>query len=489
MIKSKIFIRFALLGTLISAIMLVVSMYTTQWMRDLIFDEPFRDRGPFRTVERVIENMPVEARVQGLRDLQSHPMGPHGEHGPGPGPGQRDGHPNPFFDFFLVSADGKILFPDGPDAVKAKAILAVASDLEKSTTEIERSTDQVLVRKLRGSPTQYLGRGTRFRPPPPPIKHFFLLMSVQMVAILVAVFLTLGAVLYSLRRRAQEAEHVMRDLTSGNLKARIPVGKMDEIGQVSASFNKMADEIEHLIEHLRKTEHARRDLLRELAHDLRTPVASLKSLIETVNERSDQLSPEKRRELLDLAMREADYFEGLVDDLLFLGRVQEPKYKVVDRTFDLREMIRLEIEAIAHRHPSIAIDYEAGHEVEFDGDPGLLKRLVRNAIENAVSFAKSRVVVRLLVHTAVSGTRSDVEIVVSDDGPGFDANSLASFGQRKYSRAISTGSSKRISIGLGSVIMKSIVDAYRGDLAVSNRIDEANRDVTGADVFIRLPRA
>ena len=537
MIKSKIFIRFALLGTLISAIMLIVSMFTTQWMRDLIFDEPFRDRGPFRAVEHIIENMPPSQRVQGLLDLQSRPGGrPSGDFGGGPPPGAGgppqgaptpndgehfpgDASPNaasapgdhgpggdhapggdhgpgsdhgPFFDFILVSAGGEVLFPTAPDSNKLSEVRKVIADLEKSSNEFERATEQVIVRKLRGSPIQYLARGTRFRPPPPPAKHLALLMGIQMVAILFAVFLTLGAVLYSLRQKAVEAERVMRDLTGGNLKARIPIGKMDEIGQVSSSFNKMADEIEHLIEHLRRTEHARRDLLRELAHDLRTPVASLKSLIETVHERSAQLSTEKRGELLDLAMREADYFEGLVDDLLFLGRVQEPKYKTTDRKFDLREMIRFEVESISHRHPAVAIDFAgASGEVEFDGDPGLLKRLVRNALENAASFAKSRVVISLNVLGATpgltaGGATSAVEIVVVDDGPGFDASSLASFGQRKYSRAISTSNSKRISIGLGSVIMKSIVDAYRGDLRVAN---VSGAGAGGAEVVIRLPRA
>jgi signal transduction histidine kinase len=474
LIKSKLFVRFALLGTLISAIMLVVSIFTTQWMRDLIFDEPFRDRGPFRAVERIIENMNPADRVQGLRDLQTRPR----SHPPGMPP--MNAVPSPFFDFVLLDQNGAVLFPQSVPEPRYKDILSLIERLKASSNEVEALSEQTIIRKLRGTPAQYLARGTRYRPPPPPPKHFALLMSVQLLSILIAVLLTLGAVLLTLRQRAREAEQVIRDLSAGNLKARIPITKMDEIGTVMFSFNKMADEIEHLIEHLRKTEHARRDLLRELAHDLRTPVASLKSLIETVNERAEQLPPEKRRELLDLAMREAEYFEGLVDDLLFLGRVQEPKYKTNAEKFDLREMIRLEIEPIQHRHPKIEVCLD-GDEVMFDGDAGLLKRLVRNAIENAVSFAKSRVDVLI---------RSDgkhVEIEVEDDGPGFDPASLASFGQRKYSRAIVNGPTKRISIGLGSVIMKSIADAYRGELKAANRIDEGTRDIHGASVSIRLP--
>jgi len=485
LIKSKLFVRFALLGSLISAIMLIVSMFTTQLMRDIIFEEPFRDRGPFRVIEQMIENMNPADRAQGLRDLQAHsPHPPQLAPGGSPPfpPHEHEGHGS-FFDFVLLDESGQVLFPSTPvTEAKKKDLASLLAKLQANPNLSDAQSDQMFVRKLRGAPTQYLGRGTHYHPPPPPPPRFALLMSIQLLSILFAVLLTLGAVLYTIRQRALEAEQVMRELTVGNLKARIPITRIDEIGTVMLAFNKMADEIEHLIEHLRKTEHARRDLLRELAHDLRTPVASLKSLIETVNERADQLPKEKRRELLDLAMREADYFEGLVDDLLFLGRVQEPKYKTNPETFDLREMIRLEIEASSHRHPHVALEMDAPQPVEYDGDPSLIKRLMRNAIENAVSFAKSKVTVRLR-------DGSEVEIVVSDDGPGFDVVSLASFGQRKYSRAIVNGPVKRISIGLGSVIMKSIADAYRGDLKASNRIDEVSRDVQGADVSIRLPRS
>ncbi len=487
--------------------MLIVSIFTTQWMRDLIFDEPFRDRGPFRAVERIIENMNPADRVQGLRDLQSRPRPPRGamnelddmteRRGPPPVDfGEREGNrpagdreddrspmgsvPSPFFDFVLLDQTGAILFPVKISDSRHAHLRALIEKLKDQPKEIELVSDQMIIRKLTGTPTQYLSRGIRYRPPPPPPKHFAILMSIQMLSTLFAVLLTLGAVLYTIRQRALQAEDVIAELGRGNLKARIPISKMDEIGTVMFSFNKMADEIEHLIEHLRKTEHARRDLLRELAHDLRTPVASLKSLIETVNERADQLPREKRRELLDLAMREAEYFEGLVDDLLFLGRVQEPKYKTTTQTIDVREMIRLEIEPIQHRHPTIDVRL-MGADVSFDGDAGQLKRLVRNAIENAVSFARTRVEVELRVNERW------VEIEIRDDGPGFDPASLASFGQRKYSRAMVPGPHKRISIGLGSVIMKSIVDAYRGELHASNRLDDSSRDVLGARVSIRLP--
>ncbi len=518
MIKSNLFIRFAALGIVVSGLFLILSALTTHWMRNLIFNEPFRgDRGPFRTYEIFLDKVPPSERVEALRDgrgnlppaasLRRRPpppsfgappensramaegMPPQGDferemHPPMPPPPQ-DGRGGPAFlvEMYLLDSSGRILFPDSVESEKSERVAELFQEIKKSTTP-RLLKDDYSILQLSGAPVQYFVRGIQFKPPSPPLATMIYLNLIQLITIILAVLVTLAVVLYSLRSRARQADAVMEELSRGNLKARIDITKMDEIGQTMFSFNKMADEIEHLIEHLRKTENARRDLLRELAHDLRTPVASMKSLIETVSMRSDQLPKEKIRELLDLAMKEAEYFEGLVDDLLFIGRVGEPKYKTSIESVDLTELADLEVDAISARHPNIHVEMNANEElIEYDGDPSLLKRLIRNALENAASFAKNNVRLTLEKHQGA------ILIRVSDDGPGFDASSLSSFGQRKYSRAMTqSGGSKRISIGLGSVIMKSIVDVHRGDLGASNRVD-ANGDILGADVIIRLPLA
>lgn len=491
MIKSRIFLRFAFLGIVISGIFLMLSIFTTQWMRDLIFGEPFIDRGPFRAFEIVIDQTPPDDRVEILKNLRGgrgllrkppHPPPRMPPRGPGDGP-------EPVLELILADHTGRIHFPENLPPETSEALSNLV--LKLATSEDDRLLeDDYVVRRLSGEPVQYLARNTHFRPPPPKMRHMFILTAIQMASIVAAVLVTLGLVFYYLRNRGAQADVVMRELARGNLKARIPITKMDEVGQFMSAFNKMADEIEHLIEHLRKTENSRRDLLRELAHDLRTPVASLKSLIETVTERSDQLPKEKLRELLELAMNEAQYFEGLVDDLLFLGRVGEPKYKTSLENFDLADLIRLELEAISARYPKIGVEFKiAGGDSEtgtfnYDGDPNLMKRLIRNTLENAASFAKSAVVIELNRPTVGD---SAIQLNVRDDGPGFDAASLASFGQRKYSRAMTNvGGSRRISIGLGSVIMKSITDVHRGDLVASNAFSPTG-DILGAEVSIRLP--
>ncbi|RYZ64547.1 MAG: HAMP domain-containing histidine kinase, partial [Proteobacteria bacterium] len=358
------FIRFALLGIFVSGLFLALSILTTNWMRNLIFDEPFRDRGPFRAFELLLDKISPEQRLEALRGLRAEGPGRNDRRAPPPGSGAMQG---PTVEMVLLDSEGVLIFPEELDPEKLSQVSTLVDRL-KSGTDRRVLGETYAARRLSGEPAQYFARALRLRPPPPPFGTILFLSSIQLASIIAAVLVTLAVVLFSLRARARQADAVMKELSAGNLKARLQITKMDEVGQTMFSFNKMADEIEHLIEHLRKTENARKDLLRELAHDLRTPVASLKSLIETVSMRADQLPKEKLRDLLELAMKEAEYFEGLVDDLLFLGRVGEPKYKTKVENFDLADLVSLEVDSASTRYPEIEVTLQSSADVlEYDG--------------------------------------------------------------------------------------------------------------------------
>ena len=162
----------------------------------------------------------------------------------------------------------------------------------------------------------------------------------------------------SLRESVVLADSVLADLQGGNLKARFPVRSKDEIGRVMSRFNRMADEIERLVEQIRGVEKSRMALLQELAHDLRTPVASLKNLLETLD--AYQLSEAKKSgekdpvgvELVTLAIKEVEYFERLVEDLLVLAQVSEPRYRSGKDQVLFNELLEDEADGVGAAHES-----------------------------------------------------------------------------------------------------------------------------------------
>ncbi len=115
-----------------------------------------------------------------------------------------------------------------------------------------------------------------------------------------------------------------------------------------------------------------------------------------------------------------------------------------------------------------------------EGTPHLLRRMIRNALENAFSFAKSEVRVTLLEDPG-----QEARILVEDDGAGFSQEALASYGERRVSRRVEGRRSDRVSLGLGSVIIQSVARMHRGKAEPANRIVEDA--IQGASVKIVLP--
>ena len=275
------------------------------------------------------------------------------------------------------------------------------------------------------------------------------------------------------RKTAAQAHLVLSQLQSGNLKARFPADSSGYIGPVAGKFNMMADEIESLVLRLKKSEDTRKEMLRSLAHDLKTPVASLKSMLETIRDHRQTMDGKKVSDFIDTCLSEVKYFDDLVQDLLFISGVHEPAYAMQNKKIDLHLMFS------SLNKMNVQIDIPKN--IFVSGDEHLLRRLFRNGIDNACSFARSQV----QIAAKDSGGYWSIEII--DDGPGLDENTLRNFGTRSFSRKIVDEKSGRISIGLGSVIMKKIAEMHHGHVHIENKI--SGNQILGACLTITLPKA
>jgi signal transduction histidine kinase len=394
-------------------------------------------------------------------------------------------------DFFLLDAQGKVILP------KNKNFPFDWNQLEKPQapeTPIHLKKDDFgppineLV-QLKGQPTQYLFMTFKGPPGggPPPPKAFFISFASLLLSIFLGIGVSLMILFRSLREKATLADSVITSLQSGNLKARFPIKKMDEIGKAMSRFNLMADEIERLVEQLKQVESSRMKLLQELAHDLRTPVASLKNLLETVLIKGSNMAPTLREELLSLSLKEVDYFERLVEDLLVLAQVSEPRYHDDRKFILLDEILDDEAETTAAQYSSQNTNIKLRKSIPTTSisvvaDSHLMRRMIRNALDNAFSFANSEVTVSLSITS-----NGDVCIQVEDDGPGMTPEAIQAFGERRISRVLGHDQQGRLSVGLGSVIMKTVASIHRGKVTVSNRTD-AIGTILGTRVEFFIPK-
>jgi signal transduction histidine kinase len=305
---------------------------------------------------------------------------------------------------------------------------------------------------------------------PPPGSHLIGLVAVG-VSIVVGLALSFLFLTLFVRKKSRQAEEVLSRLKSGDLKARFRITEVDESTLLMQKFNDMAEQIENLVSNLRHTEKSRMIMLQELAHDLRTPVASLKQFQEILLYKGHLLDEEKKKQTQMLAMKEIHYFEKLVEDLLFLSGVNDPRYSASFSTVDVSEILEEEMETFDLNGITIAGDIPEHCIVKGDGH--LLKRLFRNTISNAGKHARSS------IQISVKNLNGETNILVSDDGKGMSEEDIKVFGEKKFSREVASD----ISIGLGSVIMKKIISLHDGTLEVKNKREG------GLEVLIKIKNA
>jgi len=252
---------------------------------------------------------------------------------------------------------------------------------------------------------------------------------------LVAIAVGVGAypVVRRLTARLERLQAGVESLGAGDLSARVKVEGRDEVAQLARSFNRAAGRIEELVG-------AHKSLLANASHELRTPLARIRMAVELLKENAD---PRRKREL------EQDIVEldALIDEILTASRLDAIGDPGANEEVDL---LALASEECA-RYEEAQL---AGELVTVRGDPRLLRRLIRNLLENARRHGAPPVEVR------VSRAGVGAELRVSDHGPGIpDAEREGVF--QPFHRF--AGSGERAGAGLGLALVRQIARRHGGD--------------------------
>lgn len=311
---------------------------------------------------------------------------------------------------------------------------------------------------------------------------------VTLISMVACILISIGLALFyqfsKYQGRSDEAVEVLNRMREGNLSARMPQKKkFDELAPLVGAFNQMAGDLEHMVEQLRKSDQARRQLLQDLAHDLRTPLTSLRTFLETLQTAGSRLQESQRQEILDLSFSEVEYFGKLVEDLLFLAQITEPQYSLGTEVLDLREKIADQILVFKQRYPALQFQFDnEGQSFGLRGSGQLIDRLLRNAMENSASFTKHR------LHIDLCEEGDFLNVSLTDDGPGFSEKGLAEFGHKKATRVlVKSQDNQRISVGIGSVLMKEIAQLHGGDIKAENILE--NGRILGARVSFSVKKS
>jgi two-component system sensor histidine kinase MprB len=259
--------------------------------------------------------------------------------------------------------------------------------------------------------------------------------------------LVAGAAVQPLKRLTNAAEHVA---VTRDLSGRIEPSGEDELGRLAGSFNAMLDALERSMGALDASVHAQRQLVADASHELRTPVTSLRTNIEILQQQGEYMDPEERRRLLGDVVEQIEQLTLLMNDLIDLARGDEPHQDAEEVRLDLL------VGEVAERARRDAPETPLLDELEptlVGGVPARLQRAVANLIDNAVKYSPpgQPVEVRL----------AGGELSVRDHGPGIAAADLPYVFDRFYRGAEARG---RPGSGLGLAIVRQVASQHAGSV-------------------------
>jgi two-component system sensor histidine kinase ChvG len=291
------------------------------------------------------------------------------------------------------------------------------------------------------------------------------------VTVLMSIYLA-GTIARPIRRLALAAERVRQ----GRSRAAIPdfSRRGDEIGDLSRVLRAMTEAQSHRLE-------AIESFAADVAHEIKNPLTSLRSAIETATRIAD---PAQQRRLMALVLEDIQRIDRLISDIASASRLDAELARAEPVPVDLAELLGAVVEvqraAGAPDQPVLNLEADPRAGLVVAGIEDRLVQVFRNLIANAISFSPPGGLIRL-VAVRIGPT---VRVSIEDEGPGLPSGKEQAIFDRFYSER---PKSEKFGLhsGLGLSISKQVVEAHGGTIRAENRVDGAT--VRGARFVVQFP--
>jgi len=240
----------------------------------------------------------------------------------------------------------------------------------------------------------------------------------------------------------------------------------DEIDRLAFTFKQLVDRIRIQMENLKQADTLRRELVANVSHDLRTPLATLQGYIETLFLKNEGLSQEDRKHHLEIAIQHCQRLSNLVNELFELAKLDSREIQVRHEPFNISELAHDVVQKfyLSAQEKQITIQIDHNQNLPFaNADIAMIERVIENLLDNAVRHTPEGGSIRI----AFSAQNGDISVCVSDTGCGIPEEDLPHIFDRFYRRD-RTQESKTGYSGLGLAITKRILELHDKSITVES---------------------
>ena len=299
---------------------------------------------------------------------------------------------------------------------------------------------------------------------------------------LAVALLTALVVMTTLTRKVRRLAGAIEQFSRGQFNDPRPVQAApapagDELDRLGRAYNEMIAHIGRQMDQIARSQATRQELITNVSHDLRAPLASLRGYLETLLLKENGLPADERHTYVEVAVRQAGYLDRLIGELFDLATLEELDRPLVAEQFQISELVQdvvQKFELIASEKGIALRGLFLPDAPMLTGDIALVERLLDNLLDNALRHTPRGGAVEV----KVTAFERVVVLVVSDTGTGIPSRQLDQILERPRG-----GRTETEGTGLGLAIVKRIVELHRGSISV--RSDEG----VGTCFRVEFPRS
>lgn len=307
-----------------------------------------------------------------------------------------------------------------------------------------------------------------------------LLVAAGLLAGLTGALLLFSGLISSMRRPLEELVDAAGKLASGDRSARVEVGGLSETATLGAAFNEMAEELEQEESRREELDRLKDEFVLTASHELRSPLTSVQGFAELLMLDRDSLTP-RQAETVEIILDNCRHLVRLLNDLLDLARsdvgrlsIRPEPTEVAPLVEDVVRTMRAQTEA---GNQSLTEHVQPGLP-QINVEPDRIRQILVNLLTNAHEYSPEGASIAV----AAQLVGAEVEISVSDDGPGIPTEQLQRIFER-FTRG-EAGLTQRVGgTGLGLAISKSLAELHGGSIGAESTVGQ------GSTFRVRLPIA